>query len=675
MIKLPQNNQWTQPNSSYKSGSLWATKNINLDEEGVIKLSPRSVNLFDDSEDVSNTADTDYGIPVAFGRQTYGTFFMGTTDEPFNIDVSATAKSISEDASANNPNMTTNSHACWWQNRWYTSTDTAVSYNTAGTWTADAITGLTSGKRHWLTVFKNRRTLCVANGNVVKQYNADHSASTDLTLPSDYEVMGMAYNSYKVGIVTRLGDDTTGQNSNSFFFAWDGSDTEAQSGIDIGAAQGVAVGPYKSSFVILTSEGQLLYFNGGGFDELARLPFYISQSRTSDLNTVPSYGDVISQDGDILYINIGFNLTARGKNGEKYVGNNPMGVWCYDPKVGLYHRYSPSISRHYQHSIAEANVDLSTNIFTTTNTIPATGNPIILTSQTVGGLKNGAVYYIIKLSSTTFAIAETKDLALAGVKIDITSKSTNQFFAMYDIVDYGASYGVTPGAIGMWGETTLTYTDIIFGSRVSNTALGTMIVLNTTTPRLENRGYFVTPKLFLDSQSEKVPGIIVKYRPLNDGDKIIVKSKFKDFYGLPTTTPNDSGASATWTSDKEFYTASDISVAKTLFDAGVELEVELTVGVGAGQMVKITNIAYEGGTYAVTLDEAVVGASAGLKSHFMIDNWTTCESIDSTNQKEGVTLVSVSGSGKAPQFKFELRGVETAIEDIIILNNSHIPAL
>jgi len=42
MIRLPAdtNEKWFQPNNSDKFGSLWYTKNINLDEEGYIKLSP-----------------------------------------------------------------------------------------------------------------------------------------------------------------------------------------------------------------------------------------------------------------------------------------------------------------------------------------------------------------------------------------------------------------------------------------------------------------------------------------------------------------------------------------------------------------------------------------------------------------------------------------------------------
>ena len=42
MIKLPINSEWSQTNKSDKFGSLAYTKNINLDEAGYIKLSPRT---------------------------------------------------------------------------------------------------------------------------------------------------------------------------------------------------------------------------------------------------------------------------------------------------------------------------------------------------------------------------------------------------------------------------------------------------------------------------------------------------------------------------------------------------------------------------------------------------------------------------------------------------------
>lgn len=672
MIRLPLNNQWTQLNSSYKAGALWATKNINLDEEGIMKLSPRMVNIFDDSENTSNVGDTNYNIPVAFGRRSGGTFYMGTTDEPFDVNVSATTKTIAEDSSSNNPNMSFDSHGCWWQNRWYASTSTTVNYNTAGTWTASAITGLTSGVRHWLTVFKNRKSLCVSNGNVVKQYDTSHSNTTDLTIPSDFEITGMAYNNYRLGVITRQGNDSEGQNSNAFFFVWDGSTTEASVGLDIGSTQGVAVAPYKSSFVILTIEGQLLYFNGGGFDELARFPFYISESRVEDFLNFGSYGDIIVSDGDVLYINIGFDLSDFGVKQERYLSNNPMGIWCFDPKAGLYHRYSPSISRHYQKTITEANIDLSTNIFTTTGTIPATGNPIILTSQTVGGLTNGRVYFIIKLSSTTFAIAETKALADAGTKIDITSASPVQFFAMYDIIDYGATYEIDTGAIALWGDSSFIYRDIISGCRLNNTSESNMVVLNTAVPQLENRGSAVLSKLFLESQTETIKALVIKHRPLDLNDKIFMKTKMKEYFNVPTSTPSGTGNRASWTSSTVFQTTADLSEIKTIFDAGEEIETELTTGVGAGQMSKVTAITYSSGTYTVTLEDSIVGATASTYSHFVMDNWKLSGYIDYDNQTEGVMEIPVASNGKSPQIKIELRGYNTAIEEIQIINNTQI---
>jgi hypothetical protein len=675
MIQLPLNNQWTQRNSSYKAGSLWSTKNITLDEEGIIKLSPRMVNMFDNSETVANVGSTNFGIPVAFGRSEPGTFYLGTTDEPFNVDVSSTTKTIAEDTTSNNPNMSSDSHACWWQNRWYASTSTTVSYNDSGTWTANVISSLTSGVRHWLTVFKNRRTLCVSNGNTIKQYDTSHSNTVDLTLPTDFEVTGMAYNNYKLGIVTRQGANSEGQNSNAFFFVWNGATSEASSGIDIGSTQGLAVVPYKSSFVILTIEGQLLYFNGGGFDELARFPFYISESRSSDFLNYGSYGDIMSSDGDIIYINIGFDLSGRGIKREQYLTQNPMGTWCYDPKAGLYHRYSPSLSRYYQHTIAEADVNLSTNVFTTSGVIPATGNPIVLTDNTVGGLTMGVVYYVIRLTSTTFAVAETKELADAGSKIDITSKSSGQSFAMYDIVDYGASYDVQTGAVALWGDSSIVYRDIVSGCRIKDTTDSNVIVLNTTVQQLENRGYFVLPKLFLSSQTEKIQNIVVKYRPLDISDAIVVKVKSRDYLNVPSSTPSGVTNIAEWSSGTVFTTSADLSEVKALFDIGNEIEIELTTGAGAGQLTTVTSMSYSTGVYTVTVSETIVGAASGKKSHFVLDNWTTFATINADNQGEGFYEVLVGTNGKAPQIKVELRGYDTAVEDILINSTTHKPSV
>jgi hypothetical protein len=670
MIKLPVNSKWSQPNSSDKFGSLAYTKNINLDEEGYIKLSPRSVALFDDTADTSNISDTDFNFPVAFGRYQEGSMRIATTDEPFNLTVTNSSKTIAEDAGSNNPNLTFNSHGVWWQNRFYESTDTAVNYNTGGTWTANAITGLSSSYRHALAVFRNRKTLCVSNGNVLKQYDTSHASSTDLTIPSDYEIVGLAYNNYRMGIITRLGTDSAGQNAECFFFSWDGATTEANQGVSLGAYSSVAIVPYKSSFVVITSSGEWLYWNGGGFDKMAQFPFYLSEARWGDLLNYLSYGDNLVIDGDVIYANVGFDLTGIGRKDEEYLPNNPSGVWCYDPQVGLYHRYSPSLSKAYFHNITEANVNTTTNVFTTSVTIPATGNPAILTSDAVGGLTLGIVYYVIKTASTTFQLAETKELALAGVAIDITSASANQYFWMYDIVDYGASYSSKAGAVALWGTSTRAYRDVIYGGRYLDSALTSQISLCSAVPFLESRGYFVTPKIYSDQVKDSQQKIFCKHRPLNTNDKIIFKVKTRERLGLPVTSATS--GSFIWTSDNEGYTTFDLSEAKTAFDSGDELEIEFIAGMGAGQMVKITSIEEEDGTYALILEESVVGAAASLKSHFVIDMWKKVGEVNYTNQTlDGVLTILVSQTGKWSQHKVELRGYETTIEELLIINSTH----
>ena len=666
MIKVPLD-KWSQLNKSDKLGLIAYSKNMNFDFEGYVKLSPRAVNLFDDSGSVANSSDTDFDYPLAFGRFSSGNFRLATADEPFDIDLSDTGKSISEDSDANNPNLTTNSHGCWWQGRFYESTATGVSYNDSGTWTANVITGLTSGVRHMLCVFKNLNALAVSNGNTVNLYDSSHALLVTLTIPADFEVIGMAYNNSQLGIATRLGNDTEGQNAEAFFFLWDGA-TEQATGVSIGAYSMFGIIPYDSSFIIITSSGQKLLWNGGGFQDLASFPFYVSEHRSGDLLTNLSYGDPMVVDGDVVYTNLGFNFSPIGKKGEQSMINNPSGVWCFDPQVGLYHRYSASISKAYFHSIASGNIDVTTNVFTTSVPIPPTGGQVIMTTQTIGGLKPGVVYYVIKLTSTTFKLATTKENAMNLVAIDITSVSVTNYLMMYDIIDFAQTNTGYAGAIALWGLSKMVYRDIIFGGNYYDSSLSTLKALCTIVPFLENRGYLVLAKLFTPNPKESIPKIYIKHKPLDTNDAIIIKVKQSEFVGIPTSAPDSSSRFITWVSANECTTSIDLSEVKTAFDDGEEMELELTGGVGAGQMVKISEIEESGGSYTLTLEEDVVGAAANLKSFFIIDNWKFFDSIDVDSQTDGLFEVALGedSSGKSPQIKIELRGYETAIEDILI---------
>lgn len=672
MIKLPINGKWEQTNTSDKFGSLSYTKNVNLDEYGYVSLSPRTVDFFDDATDTTNVADVDFNVVTAIGVSNSIASNIVTTDEPFNLTITAAAKTIAEDASSDNPNLTFDSHGCWFQNKFLESTSTAVYENDNGTWTANIITGLTSGRFHYLAVFKNLITIAVANGNVVKQYDSSYVNTTDLTLPADYEVNGMAYNNERMGIITRPADSTLVVNNEAYFYTWDGLDTTPNNHFGIGTTAALAVAAYQSSFVILTENGRLLYFNGGGFQELASFPYYVN---IQDFNGL-AYGDILQVNGDVILINLGIDLNGKDKKAQSFSIKNPSGIWCYDPKVGLYHKYSASISRAYFHSIAQASINLTTDIITTSSSIATNGSPVVIQSS-IGGLKIGQVYYVNKLTSTTFRICSTRQNALDGQYIDITSADTNNYLYMYDLIDYGQSYYNTSGAITRVSPNILSYTSILFGVRGLDSSLNSLNTLNTAVLFLENRGYIVTSKIFTNNKEEGIDTVTIKHKPLNTNDSILVKIKTKDYVGIPTIAPNSKsgGGAITWASTTSGTTVTDLSEAKTAFDGGEELELELISGVGAGQMTKITGLTESSGTYTITTEDEIVGASSGLKSYFCVDNWKLMGSVDFTSQKEGIFNLSIGKQSRAPQFKIELRGFQTTIEDILIANKSSNPTV
>jgi hypothetical protein len=666
-MKLP-NPQWIQTNTSDKFGNIAYSKNLNFDEEGYLSLSPRAVKIYD------NTADAQFDIPSAIGRYSGGSYLLATLDEPFEATTSTTAITIAEDSGTGNPNMDTNSHGKWWQNRWYATGNDNLYYRTSAsnTWTALSPTLSGSGVRRYLEVFASRTTLCITDGNLVRQLTTAHAADTTLTLPADYEAIGLAYNNSRLGIITRLGTSTSGQNSQSRFYVWDGATTGATSDFAIGADAAIAVCAYKSSFAILTRKGQLLYFNGGGFEPLAAFPFYNTKKQWGALLGNSTFGDTLVSDGDRILINIGLQLNEFGRRNEKAIPECPSGVWCFDPKVGLTHRYSPSLSQAYLVSVANGNVDTATNVITrTAGTIPVTGNIARYTDAagtSIGGLTQNQDYYIIKVSASTFKLATTKENALAGAAIDLTSDGSNtSYFWMYDLVDYGQIFNERSGAVALAGQDSVVFSDIIFGGEYFNTALTDAQALCIIDPFLENRGYVVTAKSFAENVTDASQKICIKHAPLGDGEEIRVKVRGRDVRGLPVTSSNESTTEeANWTSPTELYTTTDLSDALTALSSGEELEIELIAGVGAGQCVKVNSVEEGSGTYALVLDESVIGATSGLKSFFIINNWKQIGTVTSASNRDGYMEFNPELKTKWLQAKAELIGVDIKIEEFAI---------
>lgn len=680
MIKIPNSEgKFSIPNNSDKFGNLHYVKNINFDEEGYIKLSSRAVSLVNDQD------NTDFNIPVALGRAQSDIFKVITTEKPFDVQLNesagVTAAQDTDNGDDAPPTLTFDSHGKWWQNRWYATEDQLLVYKTIfnGNWTDTAV-ALSTGKNHFLEVFKNRETLCIANGNAVIQINTSHSTSGgQLSIPADFEIIGLAYNNTKMAVATRMSDTVAGQNQEAILFIWSGTSSQAGQGFGVGSDAIMTVFPYKSSFAIITRTGQLKYFNGAGFEEMASLPFYFQNITWGDSQNPEMFGDTVQVDGDVVYINLNNEYERFGIKGEEYLPETPGGVWCYDPKVGLYHRNAPSISEVSSLTVTSGNIDTGTNILTkTAGTIPATGNPIkyIYNRDTqIGGLQTGTVYYVIKLSSSTFKLATSKENALNGTAIDITSTGdTDNYFLALDVTDYAQTYIGRTGAIGMVERQTHVCESLLFGSELSRIDSSTTDAhLNFLCSGFRNIGYVKTPKITSQQVKDSYGKLFINHRPLKTGDKIIIKEKHVDVLGLPVTTPQDS-ASINWTSNKEFYTTADLSEALAYLNNnnGKELECEIIAGAGAGQMSQIESMAEDDGTYSVVLVDEIDGAVSGRVGDILIENWKLLDTITPENDT-GTKEIPLDAKSKFSEYKIILDGVDVVIEDISIPNKTYKP--
>lgn len=676
MIKIPNSKkQFLQTNLSDLLGNIWYTKNMNFDEQGYAKLSSRSATIAS-IEDYSN-----FGYPLSIGRyDLLGNAYITTanaTDNVFDITLTNGGLGVNGNGTigGNRPLGSNNNRGAWWQNAWHVTTNTGLNYYIPTTWTAKLTSVFTTGFPHPLEVFKSQVTLCVGDANIVHQYSTNYDATnpaggtySNLTIPTDYTIVGLAYSNRNMGIATQTTATLQGQNQEAQFYVWDGAGVTA-TGYPVGSDAIMAIKAYKSSWVLLTRNGRLLYFNGGGFDTLATLPYFFKKY-TIAFNSMQ--GDIMTVSGDLIYINSPADIDYYGLKQEKFLQNFNGGILCYDPKVGLYHRYSPSISKLYEVDVSS--VDIASDILTYSGTLPATGNPILYTfnqNSPIGGLTVGAVYYIIKHTSTTFSLATTSTNAINGVKINLTSNNTGTFLGL-SLTDYGASQGVYGLAITTMGTQDFNYNHLMFGGYVYNTSLSPRQTLFLTVPQFSNRGYFVTSKIESAGIEDIAQKIYIKYKPLKAQDSIIVKYKDKDVIGIPVTTPQR-GLTCTWTSSTVLTTTADISEVYTyLQTAGNECECEIVSGTGAGQMPQITSISLNAGTYTVTLAEAVEGVANGNLCNVIIDNWKLVKTITSADT-ENWAQASVMKSSKWHKYKIEFRGLDTTLEELLIDNKVQIP--
>lgn len=693
-MKLPLNGKWRINHSSDRGLAILATKNISFDEEGYATLANRTADMFDESDSAS------FRTPFAVYQSPNATKEFGQGNAPFSININSLPYTISIDGLATQPSGSTNTSQAYFVGRWTVSTTSGFRYYNGSAWT-DPSPSLTSGVRHPLCVHRGNNSLLVGNGAQVKQFNTSYAETTNLTLPSGIEVVGIAYNRNFAAIVTW---DSEGHEAG--LYIWDGATAAANYYYPLGSNRAWFVGGYKDTFVTINGLGQILKWDPSGLIMLDALPPYFTTAIMSDIDDRIdiAHDTAIVVDGEKIIFNIRTLCASKNSEPDKYNPLAPNGLWCWDPNVGFYHRHAPSGAKVSSQQISAASINTTTDVITATSA-PATGTPFVYVSadsNPIGGLTENTTYYVINTGATTFKAASSRANAAAGTAIDLTSAPSgfSYGFVFVPESDYGQLAGDSYGGIVTLAGPQANNTSTSFFTIFQKYLFGTGGVPHTKAAadesdsfqivmdRFENRGYITFQWFFTPNVRETFEKLYVKARRLLDADaKIIVKYRISEAAGFPQIFRDGNvNKIGTWTvlgaSSSQFTTTADLSALKTAFDADSvqgAYEIEIIAGAGSGYLAHVSAISLAAGTYTVTIDEPIRNALVSDTFFFVIDNWLKLQTKDA---EMAITSASnpdysefpIAGKSKKVQLRLELRGFRVQLEELEIVNTGDKPA-
>ncbi len=344
--------QWTKPGKGEVFGSLWDLKNIDLESRpGRLRLSERFYRLFDNGD------DADFELPVDFLRSNADTTDRwwalvqgggnGTSvTDGLMFKTSGTDPTLgwAQDAIASTPTA-----ACWdmeifGQSGGYDRLVVAINQDLSmlnSSWTASwwqttlGGTALTAAKKHLLHQFLN--LLLVTDGNVI--HTIDDSlvrVENRIVLPDEYEITWIANDGIRVYIGTRHIRGGIG-----LIFPWDGTSETYDDPLSPNSYISYAGCADQNGLMhTINGRGQLMAYNGVGFSEVAALPIASSEYLWANVQTNPM---MVHHNGMALVgkkIHILLSSTPSGDSGSNMLENMFSGIWVYDPKIGLYPKYS-----------------------------------------------------------------------------------------------------------------------------------------------------------------------------------------------------------------------------------------------------------------------------------------------------------------------------------------------
>ncbi len=661
------NKVWAVAHGRELDGDIVGTLNMDFNMKGVARPALLPIVL------QTTTGSAQFGIPIAVTSDG-SVYQVITTLGAWSVSNGSVFTRLLD--SGNEPTIGVGGDAVRFNGNTVVSGTTTVHSHNGTTWTPQ-ISSLANSAPHPLCVFENRNELAVGNANQVQTYNTSYSLQNTLILPAEYTVVWMRWRQNSLYIGTR---NISGGGAK--MFVWTGTGSSAQAAYGVQGSWIYSGTEYQSSIVVLSSSGQLLRFNNGGFDEIAHFPVYDTQyswvsssAPSSSIGKCSNRGMIAS--GDNLYINISGDLS---RNGVDFPGNymveQPSGLWQFSPGIGLQHKAGYNYTGRQKLTVtAVLSNELS---FGTNGHMAETGDAVFMDTVTgLTGVTVNLTYFAIKVSETSIKLALSPADALEARAVTVAGTPSTDKIAFNTYNSIGSLYQTTPGCVGLFQNTPFYDfygTEVMFGGRCLNGSasnISTFMSLGLG----RNVSSFITAPLRSDNVLDTFQKFFGFMEPLRqDSESILIKYRARAVYGLPTpvTFSTPSGL-ANW------QTSSSFTIDTLVKDfQSVSIGDELTVlnGAAAGRtahIVSLTPLPNLSTTLLVVIDESFPGIVPGYLSEVIADNWTKMTTdVDNTDKGNDIGLLekNVDKTSTWIQFKFELRGKGIPIRLLQFINST-----
>lgn len=216
----------------------------------------------------------------------------------------------------------------------------STTWNAAWWSTTLAQAALTSTTEHPLCVTKKTGVLLIGDDNKVHMVDKNNNVSNGrLVWGSEYRVSWIR--SDKDGTWIGLRNKLSGEGIACF---WDESSENYNQAYGVKSEQSMSCVIKNGVPYIVNTAGQLLAFSGSGFEEVAVFPVYNQPGKRWSDGSAGSNNVVVHRNGMALVQGM-IHIVARtiiNNQGDDsaLMENFPSGIWTYDRKSGLRHKYS-----------------------------------------------------------------------------------------------------------------------------------------------------------------------------------------------------------------------------------------------------------------------------------------------------------------------------------------------